>query len=121
MRLFTWLSLSCQVTWLLFTCQDSHGDRGPELLYVLLHLQTDFLCFLLIDNLNLAFHDLCSATECFKAKVWLDFLPAHTSQVLQPLDLGSFSVLKRSYRNELRSSYASSLTMTPKKPEFLEA
>ena len=30
-------------------------------------------------------------------------------------------MLKRSYRNELRSACASSLTMTPKKPEFLEA
>ena len=58
---------------------------------------------------------------CLEAKVWLDFLPAHTSQVLQPLDLGSFSVLKRSYRKHLREACASSLTMTPKKPEFLEA
>ena len=59
--------------------------------------------------------------ECFEAKVWLDFLPAHTSQVLQPLDLGPFSVLKRAYRKHLRQACVSSLTMTPKKPEFLEA
>lgn len=59
--------------------------------------------------------------ECFKAKVWLNFLPAHTSQVLQPLDLGPFSVLKRAYRKHLRQACVSSLTMMPKKPEFLEA
>ena len=58
---------------------------------------------------------------CLEPKVWLDFLPAHTSQVLQPLDLGSFSVLKRSYRKHLREICAASLTMAPKKPEFLEA
>ena len=37
------------------------------------------------------------------------------------MDLGSFSVLKRSYRKHLREACALSLTMTPKKPEFLEA
>ena len=58
---------------------------------------------------------------CLAAKVWLNFLPAHTSQVLQPLDLGPFSVLKRAYRKHLRNACATSLTMTPKKPEFLEA
>ena len=58
---------------------------------------------------------------CLENKVWLDFLPAHCSQVLQPLDLGPFSVLKRKYRDHLRSACRRSLTMTPKKPEFLEA
>ena len=52
---------------------------------------------------------------------WLDFLPAHTSQVLQPLDLGPFSVLKVAYRDYLREACFSSLTQDPKKPEFLEA
>lgn len=36
----------------LFTCQNLHGDRGPELPYVLLHLQTDFLCFFLMKQLE---------------------------------------------------------------------
>lgn len=58
---------------------------------------------------------------CLEAKVWLNFLPAHTSQVFQPLDLGPFSVLKRAYRKHLRQACASSLTMAPKKPEFLES
>ena len=59
--------------------------------------------------------------RCLENKVWIDFLPAHCSQVLQPLDLGPFSVLKRKYRDHLRAACRSSLTMTPKKPEFLEA
>lgn len=58
---------------------------------------------------------------CLEAKIWLDFLPAHTSHVLQPLDLGSFSVLKTIYRKTLREACASSLTMAPGKPEFLQA
>ena len=36
--------------------------------------------------------------ECFSNKIWLVFLPAHTSHVLQPLDVGVFSALKRYYR-----------------------
>lgn len=58
---------------------------------------------------------------CFDARVRLNFLPAHTSQVLQPLDLGPFSVLKRAYQRTLRQTCEVSLTMTPKKPEFLQA
>lgn len=54
-------------------------------------------------------------------KVWLDFLPSHTSQVLQPLDLGPFLVLKVAYRDFLREACFSSLTQDPKKPAFLEA
>ena len=53
---------------------------------------------------------------CFDAKVWLNFLPPHTSQVLQPLDLGPFSVLKRAYRRLLRQLCAESLTMAPEGP-----
>ena len=57
----------------------------------------------------------------FEAKVWLNFLLAHTSQVLQPLDLGPFSVLKRAYRRNLRQLCEASLNLTPGKPEFLTA
>ena len=39
--------------------------------------------------------------ECFQNNIQLLFLPAHTSYVLQPLDLSVFSVLKRAYRREL--------------------
>ena len=36
--------------------------------------------------------------ECFKHHVHLLYLPAHTSHILQPLDLAIFSPLKASYR-----------------------
>jgi hypothetical protein len=37
-------------------------------------------------------------TICYLNNVYLLFLPAHTSHVLQPLDLGYFSSLKTVYR-----------------------
>uniref|UniRef100_A0A8H7K3R7 HTH CENPB-type domain-containing protein n=1 Tax=Bionectria ochroleuca TaxID=29856 RepID=A0A8H7K3R7_BIOOC len=39
--------------------------------------------------------------ECFKNKIWLLFLPSHSSHVLQPLDLSIFSALKRAFRRFL--------------------
>ena len=39
--------------------------------------------------------------NCFINKVHLVFLPAHSSHVLQPLDLGTFSPLKGRYRSEI--------------------
>ncbi len=39
--------------------------------------------------------------ECFKNNIHLSFLPAHTSHVLQPLDLAVFSPLKAYYRAEI--------------------
>ncbi|CAI6101447.1 unnamed protein product [Clonostachys chloroleuca] len=39
--------------------------------------------------------------ECFQNNIFLLFLPAHTSHVLQPLDLGVFSALKAAYRRHL--------------------
>ena len=41
--------------------------------------------------------------------------------MLQPLDLGPFLVLKRAYQKYLRDAYLTSLTLTLKKLEFLEA
>jgi hypothetical protein len=38
---------------------------------------------------------------CFSNNIYLLFLPAHTSHILQPLDLGIFSPLKRAYRRFL--------------------
>jgi 4-hydroxybenzoate polyprenyltransferase len=38
---------------------------------------------------------------CFENNIQLLFLPAHSSHVLQPLDMSVFSVLKRAYRREL--------------------
>ena len=39
--------------------------------------------------------------ECYRNNVYLLFLPAHTSHVLQPLDLAIFSVLKTIYRRHI--------------------
>lgn len=39
--------------------------------------------------------------HCFNNKIWLIFLSAHTSYVLQPLDVGVFSALKRRYCQQL--------------------
>ncbi|KAK8103693.1 transposase [Apiospora kogelbergensis] len=38
---------------------------------------------------------------CLEAKIFLVYLPAHTSHILQPLDVGPFSTLKRRFRTEL--------------------
>jgi len=38
---------------------------------------------------------------CIQHNIYLLYLPAHTSHVLQPLDLSVFSPLKRSYRKQL--------------------
>jgi hypothetical protein len=40
-------------------------------------------------------------TICYLNNVYLLFLPAHTSHVLQPLDLGCFSSLKAAYRRQI--------------------
>ena len=40
--------------------------------------------------------------RCLEHDIYLLFLPAHTSHVLQPLDLTIFSSLKRLYRKELQ-------------------
>ena len=36
--------------------------------------------------------------RCLKNKIWLAWLPAHSSHATQPLDVGVFSPLKRRYR-----------------------
>ena len=42
---------------------------------------------------------------CFKNNVYLLFLPAHTSHILQPLDLSIFSPLKTAYRKYAQRLY----------------
>ena len=39
--------------------------------------------------------------NCFQENIFLLFLPAHSSHVLQPLDIGVFSALKTAYRRHL--------------------
>ena len=52
--------------------------------------------------------------------VYLLFLPAHTSHVLQPLDLGCFSSLKTTYRRLLSEHIALTDTTKIRKANFLE-
>ena len=57
---------------------------------------------------------------CFKEKVWLDFLPANASHMLQPLVLGPLPVLKRSYRCQLLENLAKDSTPNLRPPVFLD-
>lgn len=59
--------------------------------------------------------------RCLTAKIWVDFLLAYISQVLQPLDVGLFSVLKRSFRSYLRRTCYELMTDSASKSEFIEA
>jgi hypothetical protein len=40
-------------------------------------------------------------TTCYLNNIYLLFLPAHTSHILQPLDLSCFSSLKTEYRRQV--------------------
>jgi hypothetical protein len=46
--------------------------------------------------------------NCYYHNIHLLFLPAHTSHVLQPLDVGVFSPLKTAYRREIGNLYIQS-------------
>jgi hypothetical protein len=52
-------------------------------------------------------------------KIRLLFLPAHTSHVLQPLNLGVFAPLKSKYRPEIAASASLDDASTVKKPRFV--
>jgi 4-hydroxybenzoate polyprenyltransferase len=55
--------------------------------------------------------------ECFSNKVYIVFLPAYTSHILQPLDVGAFSPLKNAVRKHLHQlgQYDSSTVMAKKR------
>jgi len=59
-------------------------------------------------------------TICYLNNVYMLFLPAHTSHVLQPLDLRCFSSLKTAYRRFLREHSALTDTTKIRKANFLE-
>jgi hypothetical protein len=59
-------------------------------------------------------------TICFLNNIHLLFLPAHTSHVLQPLDLGCFSSLKTAYRRLVGEHTALTDTTKVGKANFLE-
>lgn len=58
---------------------------------------------------------------CFKEKVWLDFLPANTLHMLQPLVLGPLPVLKRTYRHQLLQNLAKDSAPNFRTSVFLDA
>ncbi|KAK8069269.1 transposase [Apiospora phragmitis] len=56
---------------------------------------------------------------CLKHKIWLLFLPAHSSHLLQPLDLGPFSVLKDTYHRKVTLHCMGLNNMNMSKRDFL--
>ena len=58
---------------------------------------------------------------CFKNKVQLLYLPAHTSHFLQPLDVAVFAPLKAAYRGFIRSIPYASLSSPASKQRFIQA
>jgi hypothetical protein len=59
-------------------------------------------------------------TICYLNNVYLLFLPAHTSHVLQPLDLGCFSSLKTEYRRHVSDYTALTDKTRVRKAKFLK-
>ncbi|KAJ0128683.1 Abhydrolase domain-containing protein mpaH [Fusarium oxysporum f. sp. albedinis] len=59
-------------------------------------------------------------TMCYLNNVHLLFFPAHTSHVLQPLDLGCFSSLKTAYRRLIGEHTALTDATKVRKANFLE-
>ncbi|OAQ57469.2 transposase [Pochonia chlamydosporia 170] len=58
--------------------------------------------------------------ECFKNKIYLLFLPEHSSHVLQPLDVGVFSSVKASYRTFIMDLQLSTPLLSINKITFLD-
>ncbi|KAF7564356.1 HTH-Tnp-Tc5 multi-domain protein [Pyrenophora tritici-repentis] len=58
---------------------------------------------------------------CKKNKVYLLFLPAHASHILQPLDLSVFSVVKRFYRQQIQALSYLDDAAPVKKERFITA
>ena len=59
-------------------------------------------------------------TACYLNNVYLLFIPAHTSHVLQPLDLGCFSSLKAAYRRFVGEYGAQTVATKLGKAKLLE-
>jgi hypothetical protein len=59
-------------------------------------------------------------TTCYLNNIYLLFLPAYTSHVLQPLDLGCFSSLKTEYRRQVGNYTALTDETQVGKARFLE-
>lgn len=59
--------------------------------------------------------------KAFMNKVWLSWLPSHSSHITQPLDVGVFGPLKRYYREETAGMQTYAATSSRQKQLFLEA
>jgi hypothetical protein len=57
--------------------------------------------------------------ECYNSKIWLIYPPSHATHVLQPLDVGVFSVLKSKYRAKLSQVRFNSTSSPIAKQVFL--
>jgi hypothetical protein len=58
--------------------------------------------------------------QCRLNQIELIYLRPHTSHILQPLDLAPFSVIKSTYRNEIRNLASIADDVTVKKQHFIE-
>lgn len=56
---------------------------------------------------------------CYQHSIYLLYLPAHSSHILQPLDLAPFSVTKSSYRDQIRALAALDDAAPIKKQAFI--
>jgi hypothetical protein len=56
---------------------------------------------------------------CKQHRIWVIYLPPHASHILQPLDLSSFSVIKSSYRCQIRDLSALDDAAPIKKERFV--
>jgi hypothetical protein len=59
--------------------------------------------------------------KAYMNKVWLSWLPSHTSHMTQPLDVGLFSPLKRYYRQETAEMETYEATSNRQKHIFIQA
>ena len=58
---------------------------------------------------------------CRQAQIWLLYLPAHTSHILQPLDLAAFSVVKSRYRDQIQALSSLDDAAPVKKERFISS
>ncbi len=57
---------------------------------------------------------------CKQSNIYLLFMPAYTSYILQPLDLASFSIVKSRYREDIKRLAALDNAAPIKKQRFIK-
>lgn len=60
-------------------------------------------------------------SKCISNKIWIAFLPASASHVLQPCELGFFASMKPEYHSKLRTACKVHRESHARNPEFLNA